>query len=86
MNISIELTLMPLQDNYRVYIIDFIERLRMSGFKIEENGLSTQVFGDYDALMLCVTKELKVSFEKANAIMANMKIVKTDRSRYEPSF
>jgi uncharacterized protein YqgV (UPF0045/DUF77 family) len=86
MNISVELTLMPLQDDYRDHIVSFIKRLRKSGFRTVENSLSTQVFGEYDAVMLFLKNELKQSFEETNAIIANMKIVKTDRSNYEPSF
>jgi len=86
MKISVELTLMPLQDNFREAVIDFITRLRASGLHIEENALSTQVFGEYDTVMSTLNKELKHSFETTNAIIANMKIVKTDRSNYEPRF
>jgi uncharacterized protein YqgV (UPF0045/DUF77 family) len=86
MKISVELTLMPLQDDYRNHIVSFIKRLRNSNFHIEENSLSTQVYGDYDEVMLFLNKELKESFIASNAIIANMKIVKSDRSNYEPRF
>ena len=86
MRISVELTLMPLQDDYRDHIVNFIKRLRNSDFHVKENSLSTQVFGDYDDVMLFLKNELKQSFEETEAIIANMKIVKTDRSDYEPSF
>lgn len=77
---------MPLQDDYRNHIVSFIKRLRNSNFHIEENSLSTQVYGDYDEVMLFLNKELKESFIASNAIIANMKIVKSDRSNYEPRF
>lgn len=86
MNISVELTLMPLQNDYRNHIVSFIKKLRNSGLHVEENALSTQVFGEYDAVMNLLTNELKQSFEATQAIIANMKIVKTDRSNYEPRF
>ena len=86
MNISVELTLMPLQDDYRDHIVDFIKRLRDTNLRVEENGLSTQVYGEYDEVMTFLNKELKKSFTEAKAVIANMKIVKTDRSNYEPSF
>jgi len=86
MNISVELTLMPLQDDYREHIVNFIKRLRDSNFHVEENSLSTQVYGEYDAVMLFLKVELKQSFQETQEIIANMKIVKTDRSNYEPSF
>jgi len=86
MKISVELTLMPLQDHFRDAVIDFITRLRATGLHIEENALSTHVFGEYDEVMKILQAELKHSFESNNAIIANMKIVKTDRSNYEPRF
>lgn len=86
MNISVELTLMPLQDDYRDHIVNFIKRLRDTNLCVEENGLSTQVYGEYDEVMTFLNKELKKSFIEAQAVIANMKIVKTDRSNYEPSF
>jgi uncharacterized protein YqgV (UPF0045/DUF77 family) len=46
MDISVELTLTPLQDDYEPLIKDFIKSLRDSDFKIIETPLSTQVYGD----------------------------------------
>ena len=39
MNISVELTLTPLQDNYEELIIGFIKKIRASGFTVLENPL-----------------------------------------------
>lgn len=86
MNISVELTLTPLQDNFEPPIIEFIKKLRESGFKILENPLSTQVFGNYDEVMKLLHKETKKAFESTENIILQMKIVKSDRSNYEPHF
>ena len=86
MKISIELTLTPLKDDYEPHIIDFIKRLRASEFKVLENPLSTQIYGDYDSLMAFLTEEIKHSFLKLDIAVLNMKIVKSDRSDYEPHF
>ena len=86
MKISIELTLMPLQNDYEDHIKAFIKKLRASQFTVLENPLSTQIYGDYDALMPFLTSEIKSSFEQQNGSVLNMKIVKTDRSNYEPDF
>ena len=51
MNVSIEMTLMPLNDNYKDVIKDFILSIRNSEFKVLENPLSTQIYGDYDKLI-----------------------------------
>lgn len=51
MNISIDLTLSPLQNDYEIHVIEFIKRLRASEFTVLENPLSTQIYGEFDALM-----------------------------------
>ena len=86
MNISVDLTLSPLQDDYETHVINFIKWLRDSEFTVLENPLSTQIYGDYDRLMPFLTQEIKHSFEDVNISVLQMKIVKTDRSDYEPHF
>jgi len=86
MKISVELTLSPLQDDYETPIINFIKRLRDSQFTVLENPLSTQIYGDYDQLMPFLTQEIKRSFDEVAISVLQMKIVKTDRSDYEPDF
>lgn len=86
MKISIELTFTPLKDDYESHIINFIKRLRASEFIVLENPLSTQVYGDYDLLMPFLVKEIKDAFEAIDIGLFNIKIVKTDRSEYEPHF
>ncbi|MEJ1221202.1 thiamine-binding protein [Sediminicola sp. 1XM1-17] len=86
MNISVELTLSPLQDTYEGIIINFIKKLRASGLTILENPLSTQVYGDYDQVMQVLQVEIKEAFELMDKGLLYMKIVKSDRSEYEPHF
>ncbi|MEP5255774.1 MAG: hypothetical protein ABJQ39_12000 [Winogradskyella arenosi] len=86
MKISIELQLSPLKDDYEPHIIDFIKHLRASEFTVLENPLSTQIFGDFETLMPFLTQEIKRSFEDIDIAVLQMKIVKTDRSDYEPHF
>ncbi len=86
MKISVELTLMPLQQDFETPIIDFIKRLRNSKFKVLENPMSTQIYGDYLELMPFLTKEIKTSFEQQENAVLNLKIVTSDRSTYESNF
>jgi uncharacterized protein YqgV (UPF0045/DUF77 family) len=86
MNISVELTFSPLQDNFEQHIINFIKKLRASGLTILENPLSTQVFGPYDEVFKVLNAEIKTAFELMDNGLLYMKIVKTDRSTYEPYF
>lgn len=86
MNISVELTFSPLQNDFEDHIIAFIKKLRNSGLTIMENPLSTQVYGDYDAVMGVLHTEIKTAFELMEKGLLFLKIVKSDRSDYEPHF
>lgn len=86
MNISVDLTLSPLQDDYEKHVIEFIKMLRNSEFTVLENPLSTQIYGDYDALMPFLNEKIKESFQNQTICVLTMKVVKTDRSDYEPIF
>ena len=86
MNISVELTLTPLQDSFEDQIIAFILKLRESGLTVLENPLSTQVYGEYDQVMKILNKEIKTAFELMDKGLLYMKIVKSNRSDYEPHF
>lgn len=86
MNISVELTLTPLHDDYEPAIIHFIKQLRNSKLKVLENPLSTQVYGDYDDVMALLTVEIKEVFQLIERGLLHMKIVKSDRYDYEPHF
>jgi len=86
MEISVELTFSPLQDDFEQHIINFIIKLRASGLTVLENPLSTQVYGNYDEVMQVLNSEIKEAFELMDKGLLYMKIVKTDRSDYEPHF
>ena len=86
MKISVDLTLSPLQNDYEEHVISFIKALRASKFTVLENPLSTQIYGEYDVLMLFLTEEIKKSFQDVDISVLTMKVVKTDRSDYESNF
>lgn len=86
MHISVELTLSPLQDTFEEPIIYFIKKLRASGLTVMENPLSTQVYGEYGQVMNVLQTEIEEVFELMDKGLLYMKIVKSDRSAYEPHF
>ncbi len=86
MNISVELTFSPLQDDFEEHIINFIKKLRDSGLTVLENPLSTQIYGDYDTVIQFLNSEIKTAFTLMDKGLLYMKIVKSDRSGYEPNF
>ena len=61
MKISIELSLYPLaEEQYKTEIWAFIKHLRgVEGLQVITNGMSTQVFGDYDLAVNHVMAEIK---------------------------
>ncbi len=86
MKISIELTLTPLKSSYIPPIKNFIRRLRDTKFTVIENPMSTQIYGDYDKIMSSLVPLIKSTFTEEDAVMLNLKLVKGDRSQYEPDF
>ncbi len=86
MKISVELTLTPLQNDFEEPIRNFIKQLRASGLTVLENPLSTQVYGDYDTVMRLLISEIKDALNLIENGLVLLKIVKTDRSDYEPDF
>ena len=86
MDISVELTLTPLQDAFEEPVIHFIKKLRASGLQVIENPLSTQVYGEYDQVMGILQKEVKTTMEEMENGLLYMKLVKSNRSDYQPDF
>ena len=86
MQISVELSLSPLQDDYAKPVKEFIKTLRNSGFTVIENPLSTQIYGDYDDIMEFLTEEIKETFLSLDHVSVNMRLVKGNRSTYAADF
>ncbi|HMM10695.1 MAG TPA: hypothetical protein PKE03_01180 [Bacteroidales bacterium] len=78
MNISVEISYYPLNEEFIPPIKDFIERLNAhSTVQCVTNGMSTQVFGGYDEVMAVITGEIRKSFELPNAVFV-LKIINKD--------
>ena len=86
MKISVELTLTPLKSSYVITIKQFIQNLRKTGFTVIENPLSTQLYGEYDQVMSSLLPLINSTFKQEDAVMLHLKLVKGDRSHYEPDF
>lgn len=86
MNTSIEITLMPLNDDYESIIKKFIVSLRDSRFQILENPLSTQIYGAYEPMMEMLVEKINSIFLDCDGIVVNLKIVKGNRFNYKPDF
>ena len=64
MNVSIDMSLYPLSDDYIPAIKEFIERVSAyEGVAVKRNDLATQLFGDYDTIMDLLKIEIRRSWE-----------------------
>ena len=86
MKISVELTLAPLKNNYVPTIKSFIKKLRKLNVTIKETPLSTQIYGEYDQIMNIIIPVIRNTFEDEDAVILHIKMIKGDRSQYEPDF
>ncbi len=60
MKTTVELSLYPLHKKYKHRIVEFIETLQSyDELTVESNGMSTQIFGDYEQVMNVVRDEYK---------------------------
>ena len=85
MNISVEISYYPLHDEFIPPIKNFIERLNKNKKLIAKtNGMSTQVFGEYEEVMQTITHEIKASFELPHSVFI-LKIINADLNVVNPS-
>jgi len=69
MTATVEISMYALEDAYEQKVIDFIQRIKQNkGIRVEVNGLSTQLFGEYDELMNLLRDEMKTVFENGKAV------------------
>ncbi|MDY0084774.1 MAG: hypothetical protein RBR84_02540 [Bacteroidales bacterium] len=85
MKTSVEISYYPLLVEYIPHIKDFIRRLNeVSGLVVKTNGMSTQVFGEYDLVMQTLTTEIKKSFELPHSVFI-LKIINADLNHIDGS-
>ena len=86
MECSVEISMYPLNKDHKPSIISFIQNLRKHPFiKVETNGISTQVFGDYSRVMKAIIYEMKNSFLSEEKVVFNFKIINTNLEE-KPNF
>lgn len=86
MNVSIDISMYPLHKDFEEPIIDFIKILRNSKFHVEENGLSTQIFGKYLEVMDFINLNIHQTLLNEKNCVFILKIVTDDRSKHEPVY
>ncbi len=64
MYLSVQLSYYPFDANFKPPIKEVIARLQDSGLEVYPNRMSTQVFGEFDAVMQALSDTMKWSFER----------------------
>lgn len=78
MRVSVDISYYPLREEYVDPIRDFIYRMNQYHELIcRTNGMSTQIFGEYDVLMPALQKEIGDSFKLPHSVFI-IKIVNGD--------
>lgn len=79
MQVSVEMSLYPLADNYLDIIKDFIERLNQhSELTILTNTMSTQVFGEMQDVMRILGEEMELLFQNVPSNVLVCKFINKD--------
>ena len=64
MDISVDISLYPLKDEFIPAVSDFIQRISdYQGVHVVRNDLATQLYGDYDTVMDLLRTEIRHSWE-----------------------
>lgn len=76
MKISVEISMYPLNKSYGIPILHFIEKIKKrTDVVVKSNTMSTQIFGEYDAVMTLLQHEIKPAFETSDTVVMILKIV-----------
>jgi YKOF-related Family. len=79
MQISVEMSLYPLAENYLDTITDFIERLNQhSELTILTNTMSTQIFGEMQDVMRILGDEMELLFQNVPSNVLVCKFINKD--------
>lgn len=84
MEISVDISLYPLQENYKKPIYAFIKGLESNpNITVKKNQLSTQIYGDYDEVMTLINTEMKSVFATLPHSALVMKFLGNNRADIE---
>ncbi len=79
MQISVEISMYPLRDEFLPAISDFIELVNRNDMvEVKTNSMSTQLFGEYDQVMALLQAGIKHSFERYGKVVFATKFLHGD--------
>ncbi len=73
MKTTVEISLYKLQeekseDNYKVIVKDFLDKINNKNLEIETNGLSSIIYGEYSDIIKLLNNEVKDFLEKYRTV------------------
>lgn len=76
MRVAVDISLYPIADDFIPSIDDVIERLNgYEGIEVTTNTMSTQLFGEYDAVMRALHREMGTTFENCERAVFAIRIL-----------
>ncbi len=80
MNLSVELSMYPLQDDYKPKIKDFLALLNANANEVEirTSNMSTRVFGEFDSVNTLLNRCMKESMLRYGKIVFVCKYLQGD--------
>lgn len=88
MNLSVEISMYPLQDGYIAKIDDFLDDINAravtaGSIDIRTSNMSTRIFGDYDSVSALLAHAMKTSMQKHGKIVFVCKFLQGDARELE---
>ena len=80
MNVSVELSLYPLQDNYKPIVVAYLDDLaaHADGVEIRTSNMSTRLFGNYTAVTTLLNQAMLRSMQEFGKVVFVAKYVQGD--------
>ena len=80
MQLSVEISMYPLQDGYKAKIKDFLNDInaQANGIEIRSCNMSTRLFGEYDAVTALLNSAMRRSMEIHGKIVFVCKYLEGD--------
>ena len=83
MQISIEVSLYPLSENFMPLIDNFISCLKKyDSIEVRANNMSTRLFGEFDDIIKILPVEMEKTFKNETNSAFSLKIVNGDSRKY----
>lgn len=75
MKVGVEISMYPLHKDFEREVLSFIQNLANLGLATQTNGISTQIFGEFDDVFLKLNMAMKEALSKENQIVFNIKVL-----------